>query len=113
MRLRRSGAAAPRASRRARARARYGSRGWCTRGSKWGSTWSDLRERAEARSPSRPRPSGLGGCLGAVAVLLDDPGLQALDRLELAVNRAEVVEVLPIVAGAEGARREGHVDLAV
>src|SRR5436305_1930378 len=46
-------------------------------------------------------------------VLVEDPGLDALARLGVAIDRAEVVEVLPVRSDSQGARREGDEDLAL
>lgn len=61
----------------------------------------------------RPRPRASGHGLVLLAVGVEDPGLDALDGLGVGLGGAEVVEVAAFRSGAEGARGEGHVEVAL
>ena len=63
-------------------------------------------------SGSPPPPWRSGGGLD-LPVLLEDPALDPLDRLGLAVDGADLVEEAPFRRNPQRARREGHEDLGL
>src|SRR5439155_20340330 len=63
-------------------------------------------------SGSLPPPWRSGGGLD-LPVFLEDPALDPVDRLGLAVDGAEVVEEAPFRRSPQRARREGHEDLGL
>ena len=90
----------------------------CPRSEPQGSARRPRRARDPALVPgrrglsSRPRSHrSHGGCL--LAILVEDPSLDALHHVERPVHRAQIVEVAALARHAEGTRRECYVDLAV